>query len=175
MADGFRMNEKSTRYLLHCFDGGGTTGYATFVIDWSSEIDGSLNRVLRWSSRDIKGSLKHKKDQIQTIFSAQIWGDFHRREVVITERFDLSMLSKDEDILLAVKDNAILEMLCGDYHIPYYEQPREIAKTTATNTRLRHWGFYVEGSPHQRDAVRIGLTFIRRCSNNPKLKEQFFP
>lgn len=46
-------------------------------------------------------------------------------------------------------------------------QNRALAKTTCTDTRLRHWGLYDERSgAHARDATRHAFYFMRDCEGN---------
>lgn len=49
------------------------------------------------------------------------------------------------------------------------KQQPSLAKTYATDERLRSAGFYVVGSDHARDAVRHALLCLRRCADDHRL------
>jgi hypothetical protein len=54
-------------------------------------------------------------------------------------------------------------------------QGRTLAKGTATDDRLKAWGYYVPGPDHIRDATRHAITALRRVAQQPDLAAQFWP
>ncbi len=85
---------------------------------------------------------------------------------VVVESFILRQFSKDQDLLSPQRITAKVEQyLWLDGRNYFTQQPSE-AKTSATDERLKEWGFYTSegGMQHARDATRHALTFLRRAS-----------
>jgi squalene cyclase len=54
-------------------------------------------------------------------------------------------------------------------------QNRAIAKSTATDDRLKAWGLYDTNSgPHARDATRHAITALRRARDKPKFRDEMW-
>jgi hypothetical protein len=53
--------------------------------------------------------------------------------------------------------------------IRFKKQQPSLAKSTATDDRLKKWGMYEKGQPHARDAVRQCATFLRRAKTDRRL------
>lgn len=47
-----------------------------------------------------------------------------------------------------------------------------MAKTTATDERMRAWGLWQPGKPHANDAIRHGVVALRRAARDPKIADQ---
>lgn len=158
-------------YRLDAFDPGGRTGVATFILDWSQEIGSPLGRIRSWRTCLIEGN---DIEQARLIRPYMNNDPFHLgRQVILSEDFILDTFSSDRDLLSPVRRNAVIEWFCFDFKIPFVTQPREIAMSTATNERLQRWGFYIN-QKDVRAAVKHGLTFIRRCHDDRKLRQQYF-
>lgn len=173
MNDGNNRTEitSSSLYRLDSFDPGGRTGIATFILDWSQEIGSSFGRIRSWNTKLIEGSDRQQNIMMHSYLQAD---PFHLgKHVVLSEDFILDTFSSDRELLSPVRRNAVLEWHCQELHIPFVTQPREIAMSTATNERLQRWGFYTK-QKDVRAAVKHGLTFIRRCHDDRKLRQQYF-
>jgi hypothetical protein len=97
------------------------------------------------------------------------------------EDFILRTSNMDRDVLSAVRVTAAAEFglwMMGRISLP--RQSPSLAKTTATDERLKAWGLYQRsgGMRHARDADRHAITFYRRCTQGPKgqaLRELAWP
>jgi hypothetical protein len=90
---------------------------------------------------------------------------------IVVESFVLRQFSKDQDLLSPQRITAKLEQYLWTDGRDYFTQSPSEGKTTATDERLKTWGFYTSegGMVHARDATRHALTFLRRASQ-PGLK-----
>lgn len=57
---------------------------------------------------------------------------------------------------------------------PVWQMP-SMAKTTATDDRLKRWGLWQSGKPHANDAIRHGVVALRRAARDPKVADQLKP
>lgn len=83
---------------------------------------------------------------------------------VCIEDFILREWTQDRSLLSPVRVGAKVEysmavsgVIKADVHL----QSSSDAKRTVTDERLKRWGFWVEGQPHARDALRHLLLFMR--------------
>ena len=53
-----------------------------------------------------------------------------------------------------------IQTICYQLGIEHFKQPAHIAKTFATDKKLKEWDFWIEGQPHCRDAIRHGIYFL---------------
>jgi len=96
---------------------------------------------------------------------------------VVFESFSLRKFSSDEELLSPVRINATLGYLRWKCAVRVFYQSSEMAKRTATDTRLQLWGMYESegGLEHARDADRHGITFLRRAKTIPRLRNAAWP
>lgn len=90
---------------------------------------------------------------------------------VVVESFYLREFSKDQDLLSPQRITAKIEQYLWSDRRDYFTQQPAEAKATATDERLKLWGFYTSegGMVHARDATRHALTFLKKASQaNPK-------
>lgn len=66
------------------------------------------------------------------------------------------------------------ECIHGPGRVPFLQQP-SMAKTTATDDRLKRAGLYFPGLPHATDAARHALTFVRNARQNESLRAAAWP
>ena len=101
---------------------------------------------------------------------------------IVMEDFILRKFDQGRDILSPVRVMAALDF--GFWSIgrddQVFRQQPSLAKTTATDERLKRWGLYRRegGMNHARDADRHAITFLRRCSQGKGsrlLREQAWP
>jgi len=85
---------------------------------------------------------------------------------IVVESFILRQFSKDQDLLSPQRITAKIEQYLYLDGRNYFTQSPSEAKTSATDERLKVWGFYTSegGMQHARDATRHALTFLRRAS-----------
>lgn len=96
---------------------------------------------------------------------------------VVIESFILRQQRKDSALLSPVRITAALSQWLWQQRRSYFVQQPSLAKTTATDERLKAWGAYHRsgGLNHARDADRHAITFLRRCKADPKLRHKAFP
>lgn len=90
---------------------------------------------------------------------------------IVLEDFipDMNKMDKARHTLSPVRIIAAFSYgICMGEEIPFYSrlfiQQRSLAKTTCTDTRLKHWGLYdLHSGPHARDATRHAYYFLRSC------------
>lgn len=68
-----------------------------------------------------------------------------------------------------------LELVSGSRGRWPFVQSASIAKTTATDERLKAAGLYVPGMPHAVDATRHAVTFLRRARSDPAMRKRAWP
>jgi hypothetical protein len=55
------------------------------------------------------------------------------------------------------------------------KQAAELAMSTATDARMKDWELWATGKPHARDAMRHGITFLRRAKMDAALRRWAWP
>jgi len=53
-----------------------------------------------------------------------------------------------------------IEYIASKEKIPIIKQPAHVAKQFCTDDKLKHWGMYISGLKHARDAVRHGCYYL---------------
>lgn len=100
------------------------------------------------------------------------------RPVMAVEDFDLDPRryhSRDKQLLAPVLMIGAIEYASDCNHFGNTSitlQNRALAKTTATDDRLRSWGLYTSGSDHARDATRQAITAIRRLKTSAAFRRE---
>lgn len=162
-------------------DPGGTTGWTILTCDPRAllpEGPSVLRSVQRWYIGQVdcgstKGNLGNSPYAgISTAgesAGAAVLGRLARNwpgAAIVVESFILRQFSKDQDLLSPQRITAKFEQYLWLDGRDYFTQQPSEAKTSATDERLREWGFYTSegGLRHARDATRHALTFLRRAS-----------
>lgn len=181
-----------THAAVIALDPGGTTGWSLFVVDPEGMStlpahrgERVLDNVRTWNHGQVdcgstKGNLGTSDHEgISTdgenagvnelIGLVRAWP----AAAVIIEDFiiDPERMNTDRDFLAPVRLTAPLSYMLWLQKRTYFVQSASLAKATATDERLRGWGYYSStgGMQHARDADRHALTFLKRCANpNPK-------
>lgn len=85
---------------------------------------------------------------------------------VVVESFILRQFSRDQDLLSPQRITAKIEQYLWLDGREYFTQTPSEAKVSATDERLKEWGFYSSdgGMQHARDATRHAITFLRKAS-----------
>ena len=154
---------------VFAIDPGGTTG-------WCLVPDARLDQV------------PHSDAQLE-IIATQVGGDEHQQVVdlyrlinvarknygnvaVVIEDFVPRVLNQQRWFLSPVRITAGLTQLLWQDRIRWGTQSASLAKTTITDDHLRQCNQWLPGKPHANDAIRHGLTYIRRVRQVPELHEE---
>lgn len=189
------MTGRSRLAQLIFLDPGGTTGYAVAVVaarwleglgdgDWTglkkALVSVAVGQVDGWSidgrgkvARE--GSVNGGRDVVSASEIVELilawpeaaWG---------YEDFILRKYSKDRDLLAPVRMFSMIEfgIWSEDGRLPF-TQSANLAKSAATDPRMREAGLYRAGLPHGTDAARHVATFLRRARSDAKLREAAWP
>ena len=97
--------------------------------------------------------------------------------VTVIEDFVPRKLDQSREFLAPVRVTAGVANYLYNLNEPYFTQMPALAKTTATDERLRNWGMYRTegGEVHARDADRHALTFFLRAKQSAALRESAWP
>lgn len=107
---------------------------------------------------------------------------------IVSEDWDITPTNDttDPESLSPVRINAMLSLLYHQTHMEgtvkvswlgdatLHFQQRTMAKTTATDERLKKWGLY-STSPHTRDATRHAVVALRRARQDPEFARTLWP
>jgi hypothetical protein len=90
---------------------------------------------------------------------------------VVVEDFIPQALNKERHFLSPIRVTAKLELLLWQSDRRYIKQMPSLAKGTITDEYMRSAMMWSPGQPHANDAVRHGLTFLRRVVRSPHMVE----
>jgi len=170
----------TNEYHVTAYDGGGTTGWAHFCVDFRA-FSRPESRVLRWLKWWDCGELtgpEHKQYQAATnhvtnVVSASGLGGSYLFYDVIAEDFDLVQLKgAKENLLSPVRFNAVMAWECQKVAVKFHLQARQM-RTLITPDYLATAGFQ---SPFRRTgkwgtsgkgkdafaAMQHGITWLKR-------------
>lgn len=168
---------------LFAVDPGGTTGWAVFWIP-------TANMILRGVDvlEDVEfecGQWDGSEDAQADAFASEISG---LECPFIFEDFLLRQFRRDRDLLSPVRVMAKMEYVLwrqradalggvtsNSHPYPVRKQQASLAKSTVTDERLKKWNLWVTGMPHARDALRHGVTFLRRAKTDARLARWAWP
>ena len=162
-------------------DPGGTTGWSVMCVepDCLAEADVSvLASIVHYTSGQVDGNENDQAEALVGLISA--WPN----AAVVVENFTLRTFKQSRELLSPVRITAKIDYVMHrgieDVHPAgrrIWLQEPSMAKSTATDARLKEWGLYRRegGEEHARDATRHGITFLRRCSDRPALRHKAFP
>lgn len=160
------MSDAAAEIAILAFDPGGTTGWAVLRLSQAclTEPDVRILASIRaWECGQYTGPEFAHVDQAEGLLDQWPAG------AVVVEDFILRTANRNRDVLSPVRIGFGLGYLCWKRgKSPYLQQPA-MAKTTASDDRLKAWGLYRPGEEHARDATRHAITFARRCKDQPGL------
>lgn len=163
-----RLAERGPWQVL-AIDPGGTTGWA--VVE---ERKGATNNCAVVASGQIIGHAKVDASAYEVSDSEL---EMVRRlrshltpevKAIVIEDFILVPKPKTtaRSGLSPVRITARFQQMLVEDHLgkvrPLFFQSANMAKTCATDERMRRWGYWVPGADHANDAIRHGVTFMRR-------------
>lgn len=157
-------------------DPGETTGWAVLWIPTANVLSREIGLMedLEYNSGQLTGL---ENQQVNCIRDVILYNA--PNGPLIIEDFVLRQFRQDRALLSPVRLTAKIELMheyegWGELH-PIRKQQPSLAKSTATDARLREWGMYDVGTPHARDAVRHAMTFLRRAKTDRKLARWAWP
>lgn len=140
---------------------------------------GQVECVERFDSSEFEDKGVAFVSESEAIGVAEIVGLLRSWEgsAVVIESFILRQQRKDSSLLSPVRITAAISQWLWQQRRSYFIQQPSLAKTTATDDRLKQWGIYQRSGSliHARDADRHAITFLRRCKSDPKLRHEAFP
>jgi hypothetical protein len=166
-------------------DPGETTGWALFTVPRASIYDDDDPEIWGWDTGELKGPEDQQAIDLARLCREIQSLDYNIGPAVVIEDFDVGeIVTTDADVLYSpIRVASMFRMLValkvhttsiltGDARVVM--QGRSLAKQTMTDDRLRRSGYWVEGSDHERDAVRHAITALRRAKTNPAFREQLW-
>jgi hypothetical protein len=159
---------------LLAIDPGGTTGWAHFWIPTANLLGRSLDILedVEYDCGQLTGSEPEQAMQIRPMLE-----EMSGTGPVICEDFILRQFRQDAALLSPVRLMAMIEFMVSliNEPPPFKKQQPSLAKSTATDERLKDWGLWEKGAPHARDAIRHGVTFLRRAKTDNRLRNWAWP
>lgn len=155
-------------------DPGGVTGWSVTSVHPEAlcvpEVR-ILSNVLHWSHGQITGSENEQTAQLLGIIDS--WPGCY----VLIEDFILRTAISSREVLSPVRITAKLEYALWVVGKTSSRQMPSEAKSVATDSRLKSWGFYQRegGLEHARDADRHALTWLRKCKEKEWLRKACWP
>jgi hypothetical protein len=162
-------------------DPGGTTGWCVMCVepDCLSDPDVSvLQSISHYAWGQVDGEENGQAHALVDLIAA--WP----HAAVVFENFTLRTFKQSRELLSPVRITAKVDYVLHRGIEDVYPAGRRIwlqepsmAKSTATDDRLKDWGLYRRegGQEHARDATRHAITFLRRASDRPNLRHNAWP
>lgn len=148
-------------------DPGGTSGWSIFSVHPNALVDPQvsiLENITHWSHGQVD-CLEDELDGVEGLVElAESWPG----AVVLLEQFIIRRFDQKEDFLSPVRITAAFDYAVRKLgvHQTYRQQPAD-AKNSASDDRLKRWGFYQRegGLEHARDADRHALLWLRKAKD----------
>lgn len=156
-------------------DPGKTTGWALMSIDRAALAEPTvpiLSSIMHYAYGEIGGDDQDEFDQVRWVGELLDAWPF---AVVVREDFILRTSNADRAVLSPVRVGFGIDFSAWVRGKRAFLQQPSLAKSTATDERLRKWGLYRPGSEHARDATRHAITFARRLKSVPTLMREALP
>ena len=186
-----RWRDLPKTFVVIAFDPGGTTGWSlmevhptvftrrdkildNLLIHQHGEVDcGSKRGNLGLSGHDGISTSGEAAGTNALIRLCKAWPG----AAIVIEDFILLQERKDRDLLSPVRITAAISYSLWLQGREYTVQSPAMAKTVATDARLKDWGLYDRhgGLGHARDADRHAITFLRRAVGSADLRQRAWP
>lgn len=172
-------------------DPGGTTGWCRLTIPRAAMFEGAPSRIVEWDYGVFSGA---ETEQVKAVcrLAREIQGlAYGVGPALVVEDWDSdpSFKSTDPEALSPVRIGAMLRFahslgadmtgwkvvgrsFLGDSTLTF--QGRTIAKSTATDERLKAWGLW-STITHTRDATRHAIVALRRARQNEEMAAAMWP
>jgi hypothetical protein len=168
-------------------DPGGTTGTAVISIPRLSIFPTKEHRepsgILAHTTQEFAGSESEQATNISRYIRTIQSLTYQIGPAVVCEDWDNTpeFKNRDDEPYSPLRIGAMLTYLyeqtplLGDATLTF--QSRALAKSDATDERLKAWGLYraTRGSDHNRDATRHAVTALRRAASNRKIARAMWP
>lgn len=153
-------------------DPGVTTGWAKITVPQDSIFGDAPGEIIDWQSGELTGP-----ETAQAMTFCHIAKRFIYPAIAL-EDFSIEKPQRGREFLAPVRVASKIQLcieisLAGSCCGLEWQMPR-LAFDTATDDRLKKWGLYKPGSPHERDATRHAITLIRRAKTDAKLADRIF-
>jgi hypothetical protein len=168
-----------SQYLnLLTIDPGATSGWCHVIIPRISMFGDAESEITSWSTGEIRGDEDRQALEFASL-ARRIQGlDYKNGTAVVCEDFDFGSPLKDSSVYSPVRIAAKLKLLHYMHMMDdssFLLQSRTMAKSYATDERLRLWGFWVPNSEdHERDAVRHALTILKRAKQKRVVRNRLW-
>lgn len=167
-----REMDMGKELVLLGLDPGGTTGWALLVIGRDAMLEPELkilDNIALYTYGEFTGDEHKQTDAVEEMLES--WPG----AAVVREDFILRTQNKDKSVLSPVRLGFGIDHLMYQRGREVFLQQPAMAKTTASDERLKSWGLYRPGSEHSRDATRHAITFARRAKDNRALLKAAWP
>jgi hypothetical protein len=175
-----RRYDTSTKAVVVALDPGGTTGWSVMCVepDALAYDDVSVLRsITHWTHGQVGGDEREQAHACAELVAA--WEGC----ALVIEKFTLRKFIRHEELLSPVRIGSMVEYavwsgrLDVDRDTRIWKQEPSMAKSTATDERLKDWGLYERegGMGHARDADRHAITFLRRAAASKQIRHQSWP
>lgn len=157
--DLFGGEEDVDQYTVLALDPGGTSGWFIVGVHPDAIASGDpsvkiLDNVEFWTAGQFVGTEDDQCDELVDLIAA--WPSAR----LVTELFTLRTRVTSSEVFALERMNAILRHVVRPRYF-VYQQP-SLAMTTITDDRQKEMGFWLPGKEHARDAIKHGLTFLKR-------------
>ncbi len=154
-----------------------TTGYARLTFPRNSIYSTGIPEITEWDAGQFYGDEATQVDNIARYTRETQGLSYKIGPAVVGEGFSYETSVRDEDVLSPVRIMAMLVYAAhlgklGDARVIY--QDRGLAKSTATDQRLKAWGFWLPGEEHARDAMRHAITALRRARAKQRVRDMLW-
>jgi hypothetical protein len=151
--------EDADQYVVLALDPGGTSGWCVIGVHPDAIASGDpsikiLENIEFWTCGQFAGPEDDQCDEI-----VDLVGNWPGARLV-TELFTLRSRVTSSEVFALERMNAILRWAIRPRYF-VYQQPA-LAMTTITDDRQKDMGLWVPGKEHARDALKHGLTFLKR-------------
>lgn len=136
-------------------------------------------KVLEWDYGQVDGDEDEQVDRILKYVRSLQAFSYKVGPAVVIEDFDIEHHNRTSDQELLSPVRIAAKLLYGQHigragDARMVLQGRTMAKSTATDERLKVWGLYISGQEHARDACRHAITAVRRARQNKAIRDQLW-
>ena len=163
-------------------DPGKVTGWARFTVPrenfFTEEYRGGADQrdpVLDWETGEISGRESDQVWELCRLIRTVQGMAYKVGPAVVIEGFDFGNPSRDPEMYSPVRIGAMLTFcsertgLTDSARVSFIS--RTLPKEAYPDERLKALGYYVKGPDHQRDAVRIAMTSLKRARTGSRRYE----
>jgi hypothetical protein len=163
-------------------DPGGTTGWSVMCVEADALCDPDVS-ILKSIAHRASGQVDLGNEDAHAGELVELLAAWPLAAVVI-EDFQLRTFKMSRELLSPVRITAKVEYAlfhglqdCVPEGRRVFKQNPSLAKSTATDDRLKQWRLYIRegGMEHARDADRHAITFLRRAKDKPKIRHAAWP